>query len=105
MIIFIVVQLSPLIKNKSISSIHLVNVSIIHFSGQGFVIPGNNKIGYLFYKERYYSTSTVDRAEQFGRNPDLFIIAMKKLIRDSPCLLKLLNVTDEEAEEEEFPSK
>ena len=30
---------------------------------------------------------------------------MKKLIRDSPCLLKLLNVTDEEAEEEEFPSK
>ena len=30
---------------------------------------------------------------------------MKKLIRDSPCLLKLLNVTDEEAEEGEFPSK
>ena len=94
-----------MIKDISISNIHLLIVPIINFSGQGFVIPGNNKIGYLFYKERYYSTSTVDRAEQFGRNPDLFIIAMKKLIRDSPCLLKLLNVTDEEAEEEEFPSK
>ena len=79
--------------------------SLSHFSGQGFVVPGNNKLGYLFYKERYYSTSTVDRAEQFGRNPDLFIVAIKKLIRDSPCLLKLLNVTDEEAEEEESPSK
>ena len=75
------------------------------FSGQGFVLPGNNKLGYLFYKERYYSISTVDRAEQFGRNPDLFIVAIKKLIKDSPCLLKLLNVTDEEAEEEESPSK
>ena len=74
-------------------------------SGQGFVIPGNNKLGYLFYKDRYYSTSTVTRAEQFGRNPDLFIVAIKKLIRDSPCLLKLLNVTDEEIEEEESPSK
>ena len=75
------------------------------FSGQGFVLPGNNKLGYLFYKDRYYSISTVDRAEQFGRNPDLFIVAIKKLIKDSPCLLKLLNVTDEEAEEEESPSK
>ena len=75
------------------------------FSGQGFVLPGNNKLGYLFYKERYYAISTVDRAEQFGRNPDMFIVAIKKLIKDSPCLLKLLNVTDEEAEEEESPSK
>ena len=81
-----------------------INLSDI-FSGQGFVIPGNNKLGYLLYKERYYSISTVDRAEQFGRNPDLFIVAIKKLIRDSPCLLKLLNVTDEEVEEEESPSK
>ena len=82
----------------------LINISYT-FSGQGFVLPGNNKLGYLFYKERYYSISTVDRAEQFGRNPDLFIVAIKKLIKDSPCLLKLLNVTDEEAEEEESPSK
>ena len=87
--------------------IQIIEVTYSYFilSGQGFVLPGNNKLGYLFYKDRYYSISTVDRAEQFGRNPDLFIVAIKKLIKDSPCLLKLLNVTDEEAEEEESPSK
>ena len=94
-----------LLKKKYPRNTFTLKYDFCIFSGQGFVLQGNNQLGYLFYKERYYSISTVDRAEQFGRNPDLFIVAIKKLIKDSPCLLKLLNVTDEEAEEEESPSK
>ena len=33
-------------------------------SGQGFVLPGNRRIGYLRYEGKFYSPSTVDRAEQ-----------------------------------------
>ena len=33
-------------------------------SAQGFVLPGNRRIGYLRYDGKFYSPSTVDRAEQ-----------------------------------------
>ncbi len=33
-------------------------------SGQGFVLPGNRRIGYLRFEGQFYSPSTVDRAEQ-----------------------------------------
>ena len=33
-------------------------------SGQGFVLPGNRRIGYLGHDGKFYSPSTVDRAEQ-----------------------------------------
>ena len=33
-------------------------------SGQGFVLPGNRRIGYLGHNGKFYSPSTVDRAEQ-----------------------------------------
>lgn len=36
-------------------------------SGQGFVLPGNRRIGYLRYEGKFYSPSTVDRAEQVNK--------------------------------------
>ncbi len=35
---------------------------------------------------------------QFGTNPKLFLSAIQKLSVDSPCLLKLLNITEGDAE-------
>jgi len=61
-------------------------------SGQGFVLPGNRRIGYLGHDGKFYSPSTVDRAEQFGRNPTMFLRAIKKLTSENPCLLSLLDI-------------
>ena len=61
-------------------------------SGQGFVVPGNRRIGYLRYRGKYYSCSHCDRAEQFGRNPDMFLSAINSIANDNPCLLKLLAI-------------
>ena len=61
-------------------------------SGQGFVLPGNRRIGYLKYAGNYYSPSTVERAEQFGRSPDMFLSAIEKITSENPCLLKLLDI-------------
>ena len=44
------------------------------------MLPGNNKLGTLKWKGRYYVCSTVDRAEQFGCEPDLFILAVRQLV-------------------------
>ena len=37
-------------------------------SGQGFILPGNRRNGFLRYEGKFYSTSTVDRAEQVHNN-------------------------------------
>ena len=44
------------------------------------MLPGNNKLGTLKWKGRYYVCSTVDRAEQFGVEPDLYIAAVRQLV-------------------------
>ena len=46
----------------------------------GLLLPGNNKLGTLKWKGRYYACSTVDRAEQFGVEPDLYIAALRQLV-------------------------
>lgn len=61
-------------------------------SGQGFALPGNRRIGYLKFENKYYSPSTVDRAEQFGRNPMMFLSAITRLTTENPCLVSLLNI-------------
>ena len=72
-------------------------------SGQGFVLPGNPQLGVLKHEGKYYAASNADRVSQFGKNPDLFIVAIKKLVKETPCLLKLLNVMEEEEEAKTEP--
>ncbi len=40
----------------------------------------------------------MERAEQFGTNPKLFLSAIQKLTRENPCLLKLLSLRDSDDE-------
>ena len=65
-------------------------------SGQGFVVPGKKSLGLLCHKAKYYSVSRADRAVQFGRNPDMFVRAIERLVHEHPCLLKLLDMSEEE---------
>ena len=69
-------------------------------SGQGFILPGNRRIGFLRFEGKFFSPSTVDRAEQFGRNPRLFLRAIKKLSGENPCLLSLLDIQRDDEESE-----
>ena len=62
-------------------------------SGGGFLLPGNNKLGTLKWKGRYYVCSTVDRAEQFGGEPDLYIGALRQLVMRHSVLEQLVMVT------------
>ena len=39
-------------------------------------MPGNPRLGTLRWRGRHYVCSTVDRAEQFGVEPDLYIAAV-----------------------------
>ena len=45
-------------------------------SGAGLLVPGNPRLGTLRWRGRHYVCSTVDRAEQFGVEPDLYIAAV-----------------------------
>ena len=49
-------------------------------SGAGLLLPGNARLGTLRWRGRYYVCSTVDRAEQFGVEPDLYISAVAGLV-------------------------
>ena len=71
----------------------------------GFVVPGKRSLGLLCHKNRYYSVSSPDRAVQFGRNPDLFTRAIETLVHQSPCLLKLLDMAQEEKIKESARNK
>ena len=62
------------------------------------VLPGNRRIGFLRFEGRFFSPSTVDRAEQFGRNPRLFLKAIKKLTGENPCLLSLMDIQKDDEE-------
>ena len=62
------------------------------------VLPGNRRIGFLRFEGRFFSPSTVDRAEQFGRNPRLFLKAIKKLTAENPCLLSLMDIQKDDEE-------
>ena len=49
--------------------------------------------------------SSPERASQFGRNPEMFVVAIERLVHQYPCLLKLLNMTEEENRRERGRSK
>ena len=51
-------------------------------SGQGFVLPGNRRIGYLGHDGKFYSPSTVDRAEQVST-----FIKVEKILKNSLDLI------------------
>ena len=63
-------------------------------SGQGFVVPGKKSLGLLCHRAKYYTVSRCDRGVQFGRNPDMFVRAIERLVHQYPCLLKLLGLTE-----------
>ena len=56
-------------------------------------------------KGKYYTVSSPERASQFGRNPEMFVVAIERLVHQYPCLLKLLNMTEEENRRERGRSK
>ena len=41
--------------------------------------------------------STVERAEQFGRSPKVYLDGVAKIVRHLPCLHALLRIRDEDA--------
>ena len=68
-------------------------------SGQAFLLPGNPRLGLLRFKGRHYSCSSVDRAQQFGKSPAIFVGAVERLVRENPCLEHLLGMGEEDAAE------
>ena len=48
-------------------------------------------------RDRFYVCSTVERAEQFGRSPGVYLDGVKKIVRQTPCLHALLRVRDEDS--------
>ena len=62
----------------------------LYFGLGGFLLPGNCQLGTLRWKGRLYLCSTVDRAEQFGCEPDLFIQGVTALIHRHSVLEQLL---------------
>ena len=59
-------------------------------SGTGLLLPGNAGLGTLKWRGRYYVCSTVDRAEQFGVEPDLYISAVAGLVARHTVLEQIL---------------
>ena len=59
-------------------------------SGAGLLVPGNPRLGTLRWRGRYYVCSTVDRAEQFGVEPDLYISAVAGLVTRHTVLEQIL---------------
>ena len=59
-------------------------------SGAGLLVPGNPRLGTLRWRGRYYTCSTVDRAEQFGVEPDLYISAVAGLVTRHTVLEQIL---------------
>ena len=59
-------------------------------SGTGLLLPGNAGLGTLKWRGRYYVCSTVDRAEQFGVEPDLYISAVAGLVTRHTVLEQIL---------------
>ena len=59
-------------------------------SGAGLLLPGNARLGTLKWRSRYYVCSTVDRAEQFGVEPDLYISAVAGLVARHTVLEQIL---------------
>ena len=48
-------------------------------------------------RDRFYVCSTVERAEQFGRSPGVYLDGVKKIVRQTPCLHALLRVREEDS--------
>ncbi len=59
-------------------------------SGAGFIVPGNPRLGLLRFEGRHYVCSTVDRAREFAKNPDMFVQGVKRLLHENPSLEKLM---------------
>ena len=59
-------------------------------SGQGFVIPGNPRLGLVRFAGSHYACSTASRAQQFGQNPSLLLAAVDRIVKENPCLEHLL---------------
>ena len=68
-------------------------------SGAGFLLPGSPRLGTLRWKGRLYICSSVDRAEQFGADPEMFLLGVATLLHRLPTLASIL---DAKAEEEQL---
>ena len=47
-------------------------------------------------RDRFYVCSTVERAEQFGRNPKVYLDGVSKIVHQMPCLQSLLRIRGED---------
>lgn len=61
-------------------------------SGQGFLVPGNPRLGLVRFRGRHYSCSSVHRAGQLGRSPEVFEGAVARLARENPQLEQVLGL-------------
>jgi hypothetical protein len=64
-------------------------------TGQGFLEPGTDKIGVLTYAGKSYICSTIERAEQFGKNPKIYIEGVEKIAHENSCFTRLLRLDEQ----------
>ena len=68
-------------------------------SGSGFLLPGCPRLGTLRWKGRLYICSSVDRAEQFGADPEMFLLGLATLLHRLPTLASILDAKPAEEEQ------
>uniref|UniRef100_A0A8C1NNW8 Cilia- and flagella-associated protein 206 n=1 Tax=Cyprinus carpio TaxID=7962 RepID=A0A8C1NNW8_CYPCA len=61
----------------------------------GFLLPGNPKIGVLKHKEKYYAFSSRSAAYEFASKADEFIAAAVEMAKRQPELIQLLQLHQE----------
>ncbi|TRY63607.1 hypothetical protein TCAL_00433 [Tigriopus californicus] len=59
----------------------------------GMLMPANPNLGLIQYQGKYYEFSSVQRAQQFGRNPDVVMEAVHRILTNFPLLQKLFGPT------------
>ena len=59
-------------------------------SGRGLLLPGDRRIGLLRHRGRHYAFSSVGRARRFGADPERFVDAARRIIKENACLEHLL---------------
>ena len=68
----------------------ITNLSIFNNKMSSQNIDPCGRLGTLKWRGRYYVCSTVDRAEQFGEEPDLYTSAVRALVARHTVLEQLL---------------
>lgn len=63
--------------------------------GNGMLIPANPGLGLIQYQGKFYEFSSVQRAQQFGRNPDVIMEAIHRIWTNFPLFQKMFGVSNQ----------